>query len=154
MNLLCDNKAAIDIAHNPIQHDRTKHVEVDRHFIKQNLEAKIIQFPFDKSEDQLADILTKAMCSISEGFGSLQSLHSTRSTFLRFSLLLPPKIRILTTGFPFFMIKLELMPLKTLGALESSSSQDFTLQDLSFKQLLILGRAVGLVRSKNIQQMG
>ena len=63
MNLLCDNKAAIDIAHNPIQHDRTKHVEVDRHFIKQNLEAKIIQFPFDKSEDQLADILTKAMCS-------------------------------------------------------------------------------------------
>ena len=63
MNLLCDNKAAIDIAHNPIQHDLTKHVEVDRHFIKQNLEAKIIQFPFDKSEDQLADILTKAMCS-------------------------------------------------------------------------------------------
>lgn len=29
MNLFCDNKAAIAIAHNPIQHDRTKHVEVD-----------------------------------------------------------------------------------------------------------------------------
>ena len=38
MNLLCDNKAAIDISHNPIQHDCTKHVEVDRHFIKHNLE--------------------------------------------------------------------------------------------------------------------
>jgi len=37
MNLLCDNKAPIDISQNPIQHDRTKHVEVDRHFIKQNL---------------------------------------------------------------------------------------------------------------------
>ncbi|RVW76345.1 hypothetical protein CK203_049862 [Vitis vinifera] len=60
MKLFCDNKAAIDISHNPIQHDRTKHVEVDRHFIKQNLDAKIIRFPFVKSEDQLADILTKA----------------------------------------------------------------------------------------------
>ena len=61
MNLFCDNKAAIDISHNPIQHDRTKHVEVDRHFIKHNLEEKIIRFPFVKSEDQLADILTKAV---------------------------------------------------------------------------------------------
>ena len=63
MKLFCDNKAAIDISHNPIQHDRTKHVEVDRHFIKQNLDAKIIQIPFVKSEDQLADILTKAVSS-------------------------------------------------------------------------------------------
>ena len=42
MNLLCDNKTAIDISHNPIQHNRTKHVGVDRHFIKHNLEEKII----------------------------------------------------------------------------------------------------------------
>ncbi|KAL5762294.1 hypothetical protein ACOSP7_018558 [Xanthoceras sorbifolium] len=63
MNLFSDNKAAIDISHNPVQHDRTKHVEVDRHFIKQNLEGKIIQFHFVKSEDQLANILTKAVSS-------------------------------------------------------------------------------------------
>ncbi|KAI5335663.1 hypothetical protein L3X38_025797 [Prunus dulcis] len=51
------------IAQNPIQHDRTKHVEVDRHFIKQKFEAKVFQFPFVKSEDQLADILTKVISS-------------------------------------------------------------------------------------------
>ena len=63
MNLFCDNKVAIDISHNPVQHDRTKHVEVYRHFIKQNLGAMIIRFSFVKFEDQLADILTKVVCS-------------------------------------------------------------------------------------------
>jgi hypothetical protein len=61
INLYCDNKAAIQIAHNPVQHDRTKHVEVDRHFIKEKLDQKIICFSFVKSASQLADILTKAV---------------------------------------------------------------------------------------------
>ena len=42
MVLHCDSKTAIEIAHNPVQQDRTKHVEVDRHFIKENLDRKII----------------------------------------------------------------------------------------------------------------
>nr|GEX93040.1 LL-diaminopimelate aminotransferase, chloroplastic-like [Tanacetum cinerariifolium] len=59
--IMCDNKAAIQISENPVQHDRTKHVEVDRHFIKEKLEAGIIELSFVKSSDQLADILTKAV---------------------------------------------------------------------------------------------
>ncbi|EXB61168.1 Copia protein [Morus notabilis] len=39
MKLYCDNKAAISIANNLVQHDRTKHVEIDRHFIKEKLES-------------------------------------------------------------------------------------------------------------------
>ena len=58
---MCDNKAAIQISENPVQHDRTKHVEVDRHFIKEKIEAGIIELPFVSSEDQLADILTKVV---------------------------------------------------------------------------------------------
>lgn len=63
MKLYCDNKTTCDIAHNPVQHDQTKHVEIDRHFIKEQLEAKIIEVPHVRSEDQLADILTKTVSS-------------------------------------------------------------------------------------------
>ncbi|CAL2270583.1 unnamed protein product [Prunus armeniaca] len=62
MNLYCDNKVAIAIIHNPIQHDRTKHVEVDQHFIKEKLDDGIA-FPFMNSEYQLADVLTKAVAT-------------------------------------------------------------------------------------------
>ncbi|KAK0585152.1 hypothetical protein LWI29_024002 [Acer saccharum] len=61
MKLYCDNKASAQIANNPIQHDRTKHVEIDRFFIKEKLEEKIIELPHVPSKDQLADILTKAI---------------------------------------------------------------------------------------------
>jgi hypothetical protein len=58
-----DNKVAIVIANNLVQHDRTKHVKVDRYFIKQKLDEKTVIFSFVKSEDQLVDILTKIVSS-------------------------------------------------------------------------------------------
>ena len=63
IGLYCENKAACDIAHNPVQHDHTKHVEVDRFFIKEKLDEKIVELPKIRSEDQLAHILTKVVSS-------------------------------------------------------------------------------------------
>ena len=59
--LICDNQASASISNNPVQHDRTKHVEVDRHFIKEKLDNQIISLPLVRSKDQLADILTKSV---------------------------------------------------------------------------------------------
>ena len=39
MKLFCNNKTTIDISNNPVQHDRTKHVEIDKYFIKEKLDS-------------------------------------------------------------------------------------------------------------------
>lgn len=54
--LYYDNKVATSIAHNAVQHDRRKHIEVDCHFIKEQLQHGWIFTPFVKTGDQLADV--------------------------------------------------------------------------------------------------
>ena len=61
LRIYYDNKAAISIAHNPVLHDRTKHIEVDKHFIKEKIEGGIICIPYVPTSQQTADILTKGL---------------------------------------------------------------------------------------------
>ncbi|KAB2607811.1 hypothetical protein D8674_010979 [Pyrus ussuriensis x Pyrus communis] len=60
-NVVARSTAEAEYPNNPVQHDRTKHVEVDRHFIKEKLDVKLIDIPYVRSEDQLADVLTHAV---------------------------------------------------------------------------------------------
>ena len=49
-------KATISIAHNPVRHDKTKHVEIDRHFIEEKIDSGLICPLFVASKPQLADV--------------------------------------------------------------------------------------------------
>nr|GEV69049.1 hypothetical protein [Tanacetum cinerariifolium] len=59
--MYCDSKAAIAILCNPVQHSRTKHIDVRYHFIKEKVEKGIIELFFVETKYQLADLFTKAL---------------------------------------------------------------------------------------------
>lgn len=65
LRLYCDNQATINLVNNPVHHDRTKHIEIDRHFIREKLEQGALHISFVKSGDQLADVLTKGVSVVS-----------------------------------------------------------------------------------------
>ncbi|XP_020695445.1 uncharacterized protein LOC110108928, partial [Dendrobium catenatum] len=79
--LYCDNVSAMSIACNPIFHARTKHIEVDHHFIRDCIQSQHITVRHISTLDQPADIFTK-------------SLSSSRLSLLRDKLLVLPTISL------------------------------------------------------------
>jgi transposase InsO family protein len=59
--IYCDNKSTIAITKNPVHHSRTKHIAIKYHFIREAEATKQIQLEYCTTEDQIADIFTKAL---------------------------------------------------------------------------------------------
>jgi hypothetical protein len=56
-----DNTSAINIFKNLVQHSRTKHIDIQHHFIRDLVESKEVALIFIPTDNQLADILTKPL---------------------------------------------------------------------------------------------
>jgi hypothetical protein len=69
--LFVDNKATISLIENPVLHDRSKHIEIRFHYIRECAEHGLIKIEFIGTEEQLGDILTKPLARV-----KFKELHS------------------------------------------------------------------------------
>nr|GEX66679.1 copia protein [Tanacetum cinerariifolium] len=59
--IMCDNKGAIELSKNLVQHSRTKHIEIRHHFLRDNIQKGNVSIENVSSEDNIAYILTKPL---------------------------------------------------------------------------------------------
>nr|GEX81212.1 copia protein [Tanacetum cinerariifolium] len=59
--LYCDNRSAIALCCNNVQHSRSKHIDIRHHFIREKVERGVVELYFEMTDYQLADIFTKAL---------------------------------------------------------------------------------------------
>ena len=61
LTIYCDNIGAINISKNPVQHSRTKHIEIQHHFIRELVKDGTLILEFIHTDDQNVDLFTKPL---------------------------------------------------------------------------------------------
>jgi hypothetical protein len=61
VHLLCDNDSAIRMVDNPVEHSRTKHIDIRYHFLRDHQQRGDIEIAYVNTKNQLADIFTKPL---------------------------------------------------------------------------------------------
>ena len=79
IDIWCDNKSAISIAHDPIYHDGMKHVNIDRFYIQDHLEQGILKTDHVPSEEGCADIFTKGLPMKASNFQAWNEQYTFQS---------------------------------------------------------------------------
>ena len=58
----CDNHNGIRLSENPVFHDRSKHIDIKYHFLRDCVQRGTIRLEYIQTDEQVADIFTKALC--------------------------------------------------------------------------------------------
>ena len=63
-NILCDNQSCIKMTENPVFHDKSKHIEIKYHFIRDMVQKGAVKLKYVPTEEQVADVLTKPLARV------------------------------------------------------------------------------------------
>ena len=64
VTIYVDNQGTITLSKNPVQHNRSKHIDIKYHFVKENIRKKKVDLVYVSSENNIADIMTKASSKV------------------------------------------------------------------------------------------
>jgi hypothetical protein len=62
--VLCDNQSCIKMTENPMFHDRSKHIEIRYHFIRDMVQRGALKLQYISTDEQVADVLTKPLSRV------------------------------------------------------------------------------------------
>jgi hypothetical protein len=68
IQIMNDNQGARSLAQNPIQHSRTKHIDIRHHFIREILQRKEIEIKYIQTSEMVADFLTKPLSKFKHNY--------------------------------------------------------------------------------------
>ena len=57
----CDNQSCVKMSINPVQHDRTKHVEMKYHYVREMVQRRAVELQYIPTDQQIAEVLTKLL---------------------------------------------------------------------------------------------
>jgi hypothetical protein len=80
-NLWCDNQSAIKLAKDPVQHQRSKHIELHMNLIRKLIHDQVIEVLFFPTKDQVADIFTKSLTEVK--FSKLHSMLGVQEVVIK-----------------------------------------------------------------------
>ena len=64
----CDNQSCVQMSMNPVFHDKSKHIEIRYHFIRDMVQKGAVELQYISTDDQTADVLTKPLPIVKFGY--------------------------------------------------------------------------------------
>jgi hypothetical protein len=62
--IFCDNQSCIKLSENPVFHDKSKHVEIKYHYIRDLVQKGVVKLQYIGTDEQIADVLTKPLSKV------------------------------------------------------------------------------------------
>ena len=62
--IYCDNQSCIELTENPVFHDKSKHIEIKYHYIRDMVQRGAVKLQYVPKEEQVADVLTKPLSHV------------------------------------------------------------------------------------------